>query len=80
MKIIKQTRLSDGTEVSLALEDSTCWQGFVLKGLPTQHRQHESKPHSLSSAVTIWNRVVDAADRLTVSEISAKIRGSGRQH
>jgi len=79
-KIIRQTRLEDGSEVTLLLKDSACWQGFILTGLPKEHHKHETGSHSLSSAVTIWNRVVDVADHLSVKEVSAKIHNGGLKH
>lgn len=73
MKIIKKSALEEGAEMSLSLSSETSWQGFVLKGLPQTHQAHENKPKSLSAAVTIWNEVAPAKDRLSIKVVSARI-------
>lgn len=72
MQIIKRARLDDGTEVQLIMDEKSSWKGFTLQGVPEEH-QKATKPQSLSSAVTFWNRIVKVSDRTSVKEISARI-------
>lgn len=75
MSILKRAMTKDGAEVTLEVDEARTWKGFIVSGV-----EPHIKPQSLSAAVTIWNRVVQSGDRVTVQGISAKIIGNKQIH